>query len=1399
MKLKTAAKKASLAAGVSLLALVLAFLLCVALMQTGWGRKTSARVIAGALSDGPHSQVLITGLQGRFPFHFHVGHLSWSDEEGPWLAAQGVTVHWSPWELLDGILRIKTLHASSLDIERTPEEKTEAIHPRPWPPAWITLLGKVRAEDLVIERFSLGERLLGEAAVLRLQGWLKSAPHEQEVSLTVNRLDTKGTNLEVRALIKDGRLTLDVKAHDRRDLLARLIGLEGSLSVSLQGEGELDHWEGDLTARAEAYGEIKSGVTLEAGRDFVVSAAGSVHLRPESLPPGLSHWIGGETPFHLEAVMAKETVTVRRFSLSRHDAGLTFSGSMDLPGGNTDGRFDLFCTDLEPLSRIMHGRAGGTFLVQGRFSGTLHQPVIGADVKLENAVLDNAQWSSLQGNIHLTFPDQRGAPHRVLGQGNVRDLRLGSFHDELGQWAFDLAGPLENRVAINEVEFLGKSLSLRATGGLNIAGPLSLELQMRGRWPLPPSLSSLEPFAGEAVAYEAQAVFEEGKRLRVSEARLTTANATLLAAGTFIIHEKALSASWDLEVPQLQDFALAPGYPLKGSIRISGTAEGPLERLSFKATGRGKDLLIRGLSMETAELNLLARGTPKQSQGNVSLSVAQRGEILKSRADFVLDHGKIFFPRFTLEGPETSLGGRLEVTIETGRLSGRMSGECRDLSALAPWFGKKVEGAVLIDTDFVLAGTGAELSLALEATDLSASYGRAERVRIRAQVTEPITAPRGRLNLDLTEGRFGEWSLHSSTIELDGNLEEALFQAFASGRGRDTFELQGSGAFSIHRRSMRWEALRGFYHKTPVRLASPLFLELGPQNYAVRGLALRFGDGLIKGAGHMEKGGLDFLLEVRGLALDAIPSPLVSSFSGSLSGELALKGTPAEPMARLAIGISGLKTDEESLKGLPPVFVEAQGDFRDRRLTADLSFKGLASEPFEARLALPLRFSLSPFAFSILSQAPLEGSLTGAMRLERIVALLGLHEQNMGGQGSLALKIDGTAEEPEISGHIRLNDGVYENLRTGTLLTRVRIDLSAGTHRLRVLEAEAWDGEGGTVSAEGWLDLAPNQGFPLNVVLRLDQAKLFRYDEAVAILSGTLSLEGSLRESQLSGTIDVVSSDFRIPDRLPESITEVDVIEINRKEGGSPPLKIQENKGAPWPLNLDVVIESPGRTFVRGRGLDSEWEGQIRASGKASQPSVTGRVSVVRGKADFLGRAFDVKRGTIAFGGSFPPSPFIDLIAEATAKDVTARLSIVGVLPSPDVKLSSQPPLPDDEILARLLFGRSAKNLTPIQALQLADALNTLSGGGMDLMGRTRRFLGVDQLAIKNTGEKLEDSALSAGKYLTEDVYVEVEKGISPETGKASVKWDVTPNVTVDTEVGVNAEAGLGVQWKWDY
>ena len=79
--------------------------------------------------------------------------------------------------------------------------------------------------------------------------------------------------------------------------------------------------------------------------------------------------------------------------------------------------------------------------------------------------------------------------------------------------------------------------------------------------------------------------------------------------------------------------------------------------------------------------------------------------------------------------------------------------------------------------------------------------------------------------------------------------------------------------------------------------------------------------------------------------------------------------------------------------------------------------------------------------------------------------------------------------------------------------------------------------------------------------------------------------------------------------------------------------------------------------------------------------------------------------------------------------------------------------------MSRLLFGTSPENLSAIEALQLASALNSLrgSGGGLNPLGKLRSAIGFDRLRIvgadSTTGQ---GTSLAAGKYITKNIYVEI-------------------------------------------
>jgi translocation and assembly module TamB len=194
---------------------------------------------------------------------------------------------------------------------------------------------------------------------------------------------------------------------------------------------------------------------------------------------------------------------------------------------------------------------------------------------------------------------------------------------------------------------------------------------------------------------------------------------------------------------------------------------------------------------------------------------------------------------------------------------------------------------------------------------------------------------------------------------------------------------------------------------------------------------------------------------------------------------------------------------------------------------------------------------------------------------------------------------------------------------------------------------------------------------------------------------------------------------------------------------------------------------------------------------------------VARGTLNFLNKQFQLARSSLQFFGASPPAPVLDIRAESREKDLTAVLNIRGDIHSPELVLSSEPALPQDEILARLLFERGAAQISPLQALRLAQAARALSGygagGGPNLLGKTGQLLGLDQLGLRGSEEGMEGTKVGAGKYLTEEIYVDYEQGLAERSGKVTVEVEVHPNVTVETEVGTDAGTGIGVNWKLDY
>jgi len=330
----------------------------------------------------------------------------------------------------------------------------------------------------------------------------------------------------------------------------------------------------------------------------------------------------------------------------------------------------------------------------------------------------------------------------------------------------------------------------------------------------------------------------------------------------------------------------------------------------------------------------------------------------------------------------------------------------------------------------------------------------------------------------------------------------------------------------------------------------------------------------------------------------------------------------------------------------------------------------------------------------------------------------------------------------------------------------------------------------------------PEDNFPYSLSLELDAAELIDLEELTAVFSGEVILEGSTEEGRLHGTIKIDQADGRIPKVFPPSIPEIKVVEINRP-GRVPP--IQKLSG-PSPFlkkfGLDLQVTAPEKISVKGRGLDSEWKSNITVKGTAARPLVSGGVVLLDGIFIFMGEELEMKDCSVTMDGRFPPVPQLKINMEAVKSDITINLQIVGPVTAPEVILSSQPPYPTDEILARLLYGRSSSQLTGLQGLQIANGLRTLQGKGgfFDLLTGWTSFLGDIQVDITELAGSSDQTAVRVRWSVTRDIYVENQRAIDDKGNVFIARWDLTRHLQLNTQSGYGLLGDSAyLRYRWDY
>jgi translocation and assembly module TamB len=586
---------------------------------------------------------------------------------------------------------------------------------------------------------------------------------------------------------------------------------------------------------------------------------------------------------------------------------------------------------------------------------------------------------------------------------------------------------------------------------------------------------------------------------------------------------------------------------------------------------------------------------------------------------------------------------------------------------------------------------------------------------------------------------------------------QGSFQASLAGRRGSRFNVQLAGEVAPERIAV---AARGDYSGRPIVMPRrAVLLKTDDGGWELQKTQLTFGRGFAIAEGRF---GGEEPLEAR-LSLANMPLSLVDlvigdlGLGGTVSGVLEFGagagGVPVgearimvDNLTRSGLVLSSRPIDLALVARLSPELLQTRAMLRDETGTKGRLQARIANLPAGGALMERL------FAGDLIAQLRFEGPADALWRLSTLELL------DVTGTLNVAADVTGSLGAPIVRGSIAGDALRVQSPLTGSDIRDARVRGRFSGSRLNLTSFSGTAPNGGRVTGSGTVDLANmtgGRGPRIDLRLAARAAEIMDLPNMGATVTGPIRIVSNGIGGTIAGRLRVTEARWALGGAATaEQLPVIRTREINLPVDIATPTVT----AAPWRFLIDA--NAPGGIEVDGMGLDSEWSAQVRLRGTTENPRIGGEARVVprQGFFSFAGTRFEITRGVIDFDESEAIDPRIDLLAETDVDNFAVTVAVTGNASQPQIEFNSVPALPEEELLARLLFGDSITNLSATDALQLGSALASLrGGGGMDPINRLRSAIGLDRLRIVPADPALDrGTAIALGKNFGRRFYGEL-------------------------------------------
>ena len=1408
------------------------------LLATSPGQRLALSLASFVASDA-ESRLEFGALEGSLFGDGGIERIVLSDRDGPWLEVHGLHLSWQPAQLLVGRVAIDSLDIGKVHVLRQPVSSASADSSDAGgsgPTLVPVMLGRADVHELIID-----EPVAGMAARLRVtaRADLTDPARGLSAQLAVARLDQAGAQLRARFGYRPDSDAVDlvITGQEPADgLVAHLLEVpeRPPMGVRFSGSGPRDKWRADWALLAAEKPFAAGTVTVDRVAEGHKLTSHLEGYLARVVPATLAGILDGKTVGTLRGVWSgNDRFRLDELAVSSAALAVSASGAIDPAQPYVHGRamVRLAREDGAPVAFALgDGDVAVRSLAAEIVAPDAKQRVVHAEVDTEGiggslgsiasfklsaraeqtgasgaTAFDAVKIEGLANADGLLPPGASGAPTTaaLTLSGNAKSgvLTISKLRAVIAGAVVEAAGTMRDGRTVGAADLkiadlaslsplagrpLSGAVALRASGEAGLSGDdIALAIEGSSR-DVKLGADAADRLLVGTARIKGRLARAKGGDVQIDDLTFKADAADALVRARFGGSSLALAAHANVrDLAKVAD-ALAGSAALQ--VDVSGARDDVVSAVEISGDG----VRVNGAKLDAPTITYSGRGALEAHAGQLRIRATFGGKPIDGGAAIAFAEASgLNISDLKLALASAQVSGALHLPPE-GAPNGRLVVSVPRLADLAPLSGVPMAGSAKADLELTADGDGvAVAALQAEAPALRIAEKKLQGLEARARLVDYMQALRATAKVRLTSFEGAGMAVRDAQIDAapakDGTALKASARVndFAAALSAEAVRKDSALTVSVATASLRKEGLSALIDQRAT-------MTVVGDEVKIDRLVIKTDQGRAEIAGKVAPEAMDL-----SIGLKKLPAALANAFDstlgleGHIDGTIKVGGSFNVPKADAALTWSGASAAALRAQSLPPLRIEARARVAGEDASGELTAGGADGLTVKAagRAGLGAKGALAV-------------KVNGAIPLTLANGPLGDRAASASGTAHLAADVTGALADPRVAGTVRIENAGLNDPGSGLKLAAINGSAKFTRNGVTIERLQGTSVRGGSFSSGGSVVIGADGAIKTDLVLKLAGLKFDDQQLMSGELDADLAVAGPVDALVARGSLGLKRLDVTVPSQLPGSITSLDIKHVNAPVGSyaaRESRKALEQSGRAPAVNgrLDVRLDAANRIFVRGRGLDAQLGGALHVQGTIDDPRAEGAFVMERGRLSILGRELDFKRGRIYFNGSLQPR--LDMQAAADADGYTITVTISGPAAKPTFAFSSEPTLPEDEVIARLLFNKSLAKLSAVQLAQLAGEIDKIGGlsSGPSTLDRLKGAAGIDVFDVST--DDANNPVVSAGSYVNESTYVGVKQGTSASSSRVVIDHDLTKTLKARGELGADGNSKIGVGVEWDY